>query len=235
MILTCPSCETQYFADDSTIGESGRTVKCAACGTSWFVGPENADGSDPSGPGAHEIYLESMRLQRRKRSRTVAFASWLVTASVFFLLGIAAITFRNDVVKMWPESAAAYKQAGFQVNRFGLEFANIARSRTFNDTIPVITVSSRILNVAHSQITAPAVRVDLKDENGQLIASHFGQITPAILGPDETGRFEIVIEPAPVESYEIELSLIDLENVPTPAPQPSAASPNPALPDTATQ
>ncbi|HAQ77304.1 MAG TPA: hypothetical protein DCR96_12515, partial [Hyphomonas sp.] len=23
MILTCPNCETQYFADDSTIGESG--------------------------------------------------------------------------------------------------------------------------------------------------------------------------------------------------------------------
>ena len=39
MILTCPECETQYFADDSTIGESGRTVKCATCGHSWFVGP----------------------------------------------------------------------------------------------------------------------------------------------------------------------------------------------------
>ena len=39
MILTCPNCETQYFADDSTIGESGRTVKCAACGHSWFVAP----------------------------------------------------------------------------------------------------------------------------------------------------------------------------------------------------
>ena len=41
MILTCPHCETQYFADDSTIGESGRTVKCAACGGSWFVEPKH--------------------------------------------------------------------------------------------------------------------------------------------------------------------------------------------------
>ncbi|KJS34887.1 MAG: hypothetical protein VR74_18475 [Hyphomonas sp. BRH_c22] len=220
MILTCPSCETQYFADDSTIGESGRTVKCATCGHSWFVRPEGVAGHEhAAAPAAHEVYRERVREQRRRKSRFAAMVSWIVTAALFFTLGLAAIIFRNDVVKFWPESATAYKRIGFSVNRFGLEFENIERSRTFNDTIPVVTVSGRAVNVARSTVDTPAVRVSLMDERGKEVALKFGSITPAELEAGETGTFRIVLEQAPMESFEIELSFIDKADVP-PAPEP---------------
>lgn len=215
MILTCPSCETQYFADDSTIGESGRTVKCAACGISWFVAPPEQDAAARRTPAAaHEIYRERVREQRRKKSRFAALLSWLITAGIFFMLGVAAIMFRNEVVKAWPQAAGAYKQVGFDVNRFGLEFEDIERSRTFNDTIPIVTVAGKTVNVSRSSVETPAVRVDLKDERGTIVATKFGRIHPDTLAAGAEGAFQIVLEQAPMESFEIELSFVDTAEIP---------------------
>ncbi|HEU5481496.1 MAG TPA: zinc-ribbon domain-containing protein, partial [Sphingomicrobium sp.] len=39
MILTCPSCGTQYAVKDGAIPEGGRKVRCASCGHSWHQEP----------------------------------------------------------------------------------------------------------------------------------------------------------------------------------------------------
>jgi predicted Zn finger-like uncharacterized protein len=46
MILTCPSCGTQYAVKDGAIPEGGRNVRCAACGHSWHQDPEPAETAD---------------------------------------------------------------------------------------------------------------------------------------------------------------------------------------------
>ena len=43
MILTCPSCGTQYAVKDGAIPEGGRKVRCASCGHSWHQDPESSD------------------------------------------------------------------------------------------------------------------------------------------------------------------------------------------------
>lgn len=40
MILTCPSCGTQYVVKDGAIPEGGRQVRCASCRHSWHQDPE---------------------------------------------------------------------------------------------------------------------------------------------------------------------------------------------------
>jgi predicted Zn finger-like uncharacterized protein len=49
MILTCPSCGTQYAVKDGAIPEGGRKVRCASCGHSWHQLPESetADEEQP--------------------------------------------------------------------------------------------------------------------------------------------------------------------------------------------
>lgn len=42
MILTCPSCGTQYVVKDGAIPPAGRQVRCASCKHSWHQDPEDA-------------------------------------------------------------------------------------------------------------------------------------------------------------------------------------------------
>ena len=43
MILTCPSCGTQYVVKDDAIPPGGRQVRCASCKHSWHQNPETAE------------------------------------------------------------------------------------------------------------------------------------------------------------------------------------------------
>lgn len=52
MILTCPSCGTQYAVKDGAIPEGGRKVRCASCGHSWHQDPEPGPGGQEPGETA---------------------------------------------------------------------------------------------------------------------------------------------------------------------------------------
>ncbi len=43
MIIVCPDCQTRYKTTAKAIGPNGRTVRCANCSSSWFVGAEADD------------------------------------------------------------------------------------------------------------------------------------------------------------------------------------------------
>ncbi len=46
MILTCPSCGTQYVVKDGAIPPQGRQVRCASCKHSWHQDAEQSDFAD---------------------------------------------------------------------------------------------------------------------------------------------------------------------------------------------
>src|SRR6185295_17554211 len=58
MILTCPSCGTQYVVKDGAIPPGGRQVRCAACKHSWHQDPEELQLATPVEPGAAEPDVE---------------------------------------------------------------------------------------------------------------------------------------------------------------------------------
>ena len=46
MILTCPSCGTQYVVKDGAVPPGGRQVRCTACKHSWHQDPETITGEE---------------------------------------------------------------------------------------------------------------------------------------------------------------------------------------------
>ena len=47
MIITCPNCAARYDVADERFAPRGRSVRCTACGQSWFVPPPEAIDVDP--------------------------------------------------------------------------------------------------------------------------------------------------------------------------------------------
>lgn len=207
MILTCPECETQYFANDSTIGESGRTVKCATCGHSWFVGPEGA-GSAIGAVGAHEAYRLKIRERRRRKSRAAALSAWTASAAALVVILAGLVVFRGEVVKQWPQSASTYAGMGMPVNRFGLDFLETEAERFFDGTTPILEVRGAVQNISDRLQSAPLVRVVLLDDQGEKVAEAFAPISPSAIPADATALFSARIENPPFESFELELDLV---------------------------
>jgi predicted Zn finger-like uncharacterized protein len=208
MILTCPDCETQYFAEDSTIGDSGRTVKCAACGHSWFVGPEGAVQGAATAAGAHEAYRLKVRERRRRKSRAAALTAWSATAAAFVVILSGLVLFRAEVVDRWPESATTYAALGMDVNRFGLEFLDTEAERFFDGTTPILEVRGAVANRSGATQSAPRVRVNLLDDNGAQVAQAFAQVSPSSIPDNATATFAARIQNPPFESCELELSFV---------------------------
>ncbi len=208
MILTCPDCETQYFAEDSTIGDSGRTVKCASCGHSWFIGPAGAASPAATVAGAHEAYRLKVRERRHRKSRNAAFTAWTVTGAIFATLMVGMVLFRKSVVTAWPQSATAFAAVGLEVNRFSLDFLDTEAERFFDGTTPILEVRGTVVNTSNSSVAAPQVRVTLLDDTGAQVAQAFTPVTPAKIPGKATARFSARIENPPFESFELDLTFV---------------------------
>ena len=135
MILTCPSCATRFYLDDSRIAPGGRRVQCDACGEIWkapgVLSVENqasdverfeAPMSKPSplDAPAHDsapLFAPSPAFGVKKPPPAAAPAigrlGWAMAILLFVvILGIVLVNEREWIVRVWPASAAIYKAGG---------------------------------------------------------------------------------------------------------------------------
>ena len=228
MILSCPSCSAQYFADDKAIGENGRTVRCAACAHSWFAKPELSleeefNSSDLSRDKVERIrksqeganlepalaFREKEFAKRQNSSRLAAVSVWGVSAAIFFGLGAGAIAYRDDVVKHWPQSSSAFALAGLETNRFGLEFGPIEATRTLEGTTPVLNLTGLVKNTSEDIQTVPVIKVDIRDDMGRDVDSVLISLDESELAPGTNGKFLARIDSPPLDAFDLAMSFVE--------------------------
>lgn len=61
MLIACPTCAASYEVEPSTLGEAGRSVRCAGCRTVWFAAAESE--LEGAWPATHESMAESAQAE----------------------------------------------------------------------------------------------------------------------------------------------------------------------------
>lgn len=247
MILTCPACATRYFVDDDRIGPSGRTVRCASCGSAWraqleepleltssaeegaiareplsFKSDEETEA--PSAPELPKAFRARQQQKRKMREAAVAGVVWAGLASGFVALFAAAYLFRVDVVKLYPSTAGAYAAVGMPVNPTGLEFEKV-KADPAADGLPAVVVTGLVRNVEKEAAHVPPVLVALLDKGGKKLATRVVKVSGAPIAPGKALSFSVALADPDATTASVETSFI-LEK-PKPAkkakPAPKAA------------
>lgn len=227
MILVCPSCDTRYFAEDSSIGKEGRRVRCATCGHAWHakLQEEGETAAAPDDTGLTREQVERLRQTaqanskaragphaefrarehaKRKRAKGQAISIAWISTGVIFLAAIGgAVLFRNEVAQAFPKVASLYRVVGLDVNRYGVTLENVVAKRSFDGTTPVLTVTGAAVNVSDEARPTPALRVTLKDEAGKEVQTWTDKLAVPHLAPGERTEFTSRFEAPPVETYRL--------------------------------
>jgi hypothetical protein len=95
---------------------------------------------------------------------------WGLMAATAAALIVGALVLRADVVRLWPQSSAAYAGLGLPVSGAGLAIEGVAAQPTFQGGRPVLTVSGRVRNLRHRDLSAPALRISLIDAAGHTVS-----------------------------------------------------------------
>jgi predicted Zn finger-like uncharacterized protein len=229
MILVCPSCDTRYFADDTSIGKEGRRVRCATCGHAWHAklqeegepAPAEETGltreqverlrqtaaeNTKARAGPHAEFRAREHAKRKRNRGRAAIIGWATGFGVFVVAVGAAVLFRNEVAEAFPRAASVYQLVGLDVNRFGLALENVTAKRSFDGTTPVLTVTGSVINAGEERMDTPQLRVTLKDEAGNEVQTWTDNFNVPSLGPKERADFSSRFEAPPVETYRLTVS-----------------------------
>ncbi len=259
MILICASCATRYYADDASIGPEGRSVRCAACGHTWFVGGQLVLGGEEAAPLAHFVdapagagsreAMETVRQaarnslsaaaqvrqrraerQRRERARA-ALIAWAGSGGALVAGLLAAIALRQDVARAWPQTASAYAAIGLPVNVTGLEFADIQVDKDAEGAAPALVVRGAVRNIGPTRRAPPVLRFSLRDEEGEEMVSWLAPLEGRPIAPGGARPFRSRLESPPEGAADLEASFASAAEIAAfNAAAPAQSVPEPAEP-----
>ncbi len=204
MIVTCTSCSKRYLVDARVLGPSGRTVRCASCGNTWFL-PPPADAVLPASivpEPSPAISVEDERRERRvqlpavKRSRGRGpLIVWSLVGAAIVAAVWGLIVAQDNVVRLWPPAAKLYAMIGRgqPVAGTGLELRKVTPSRGIENGTPILAVDGEVVNVSTVVRDVPKLRVALRDGNDHELQVWTTSVTDQRLLPGASVSFHTTI------------------------------------------
>ena len=131
-----------------------------------------------------------------KRKGPPAPLVWAGLAAVLAVLALLLALFRNEVVRLWPKTAALYAAAGMSVNGVGLVIEGVRLAPAVQNGQAVLGISGKVRNERDRAAPAAPLQVTLYDaagaELGRLVARPVDSLPPL-----ESRYFSVLVRNPP--------------------------------------
>lgn len=268
MILTCPRCAARYAVETDQIPSAGRSVRCNSCRHKWtarredgelepWEEPQSSAGletqapqpivPEPEPPPAEDDFPNvdpiipppARARPSARRKGPPAPLVWAGLAAALAVLALVLALFRNEVVRLWPKTAALYAATGMSVNGVGLVIEGVRLTPAVQNGQAVLGVSGKVRNERDRPTPAAALQVTLYNsagvELGRMVARPVDTVPPL-----ESRYFSVLIRNPPPGVASAGLAFVshppgepkaEATRAPAHAPAPAPA-PAPAVPAT---
>ncbi|UFX46244.1 zinc-ribbon domain-containing protein [Bradyrhizobium sp. 41S5] len=127
------------------------------------------------------------------------------TCAAMGALIIALFVWRNDVVRLLPQTALFYKMVGLDVNLRGLAFKDLKITNETVDGKPVLVIEGMIVGQTRKPVELPRLRFSVRDAQGAEIYAWNAVLEQPVLNPGERAFFKSRLASPPPEGRNIDV------------------------------
>jgi predicted Zn finger-like uncharacterized protein len=128
-------------------------------------------------------------------------------------LVVALLIWRNDVVRLLPQTAAFYNLVGLEVNLRGLSFKDVKVSSENVEGKQVLVIEGVIVGQAKKPVELPRLRFSVRDAQGAEIYAWNAVLEQAVLKPGEKAWFKSRLASPPPEGRNIDVRFFNKRDI----------------------
>jgi hypothetical protein len=128
-------------------------------------------------------------------------------------LVVALLIWRNDVVRLLPQTAAFYNMVGLEVNLRGLSFKDVKVSSENVEGKQVLVIEGVIVGQAKKPVELPRLRFSVRDAQGAEIYAWNAVLEQAVLKPGEKAWFKSRLASPPPEGRNIDVRFFNKRDI----------------------
>jgi predicted Zn finger-like uncharacterized protein len=152
--------------------------------------------------------IETYAARRERRAAKGRLWHWPLSrlqSGVLALLIIDAIiiAWRDDFVRIMPQTASFYSMLGLSVNLRGLAFDDVNTATEQQDGVPIIVVDGTIVNESRKAADVPRLKFAVRNASGQEVYSWTAVSPRTSLPSGESVPFRSRLASPPPEAHDI--------------------------------
>ena len=195
-VVESPSISAEWPVDDGTSREANRP---------------SAALHDEAKPARPRRSL--LRRLKPKLSFGLPSVSLATACTAMGALVVALLVWRNDVVRLLPQTAAFYQLVGLDVNLRGLSFKDVRVTSENVEGKPVLVIEGVIVGQARKPVELPRLRFSVRDAQGAEIYAWNAVLEQPVLKPGEKAWFKSRLASPPPEGRNIDVRFFNKRDI----------------------